>query len=98
MNKLEKLRIEVDKSNKKIIEEISNRFLITRKIGEIKASQNIVSFDKNREDIVLENVGELARNNNLNENMIKEIFKIIMKEVVLEHNKIKENNASKKNK
>ena len=98
MNKLEKLRIEVDKSNKKIIEEISNRFLITRKIGEIKASQNIVSFDKNREDIVLENVGELARNNNLNENMIKEIFKIIMKEVVLEHNKTKENNASKKNK
>ena len=98
MNELEKLRIEVDKSNKKIIEEISNRFLITRKIGEIKASQNIVSFDKNREDIVLENVGELARNNNLNENMIKEIFKIIMKEVVLEHNKIKENNASKKNK
>ena len=98
MNKLEKLRIEVDKSNKKIIEEISNRFLITRKIGEIKASQNIVSFDKNREDIVLENVGELARNNNLNEDMIKEIFKIIMKEVVLEHNKIKENNASKKNK
>ena len=98
MNELEKLRIEVDKSNKKIIEEISNRFLITRKIGEIKASQNIVSFDKNREDIVLENVGELARNNNLNEDMIKEIFKIIMKEVVLEHNKIKENNASKKNK
>ena len=98
MNELEKLRIEVDKSNKKIIEEISNRFLITRKIGEIKASQNIVSFDKNREDIVLENVGELARNNNLNENMIKEIFKIIMKEVVLEHNKIKENNVSKKNK
>ena len=98
MNKLEKLRIEVDKSNKKIIEEISNRFLITRKIGEIKASQNIVSFDKNREDIVLENVGELARNNNLNEDMIKEIFKIIMKEVVLENNKIKENNVSKKNK
>lgn len=98
MNELEKLRIEVDKSNKKIIEEISNRFLITRKIGKIKASQNIVSFDKNREDIVLENVGNLARNNNLNENMIKEIFKIIMKEVVLEHNKIKENNVNKKNK
>lgn len=98
MNELEKLRIEIDKSNKKIIEEISNRFLITRKIGEIKANQNIVSFDKNREDIVLENVGELARNNNLNEDMIKEIFKIIMKEVVLEHNRIKENNVSKKNK
>lgn len=94
MIELEKLRIEVDKCNKKIIEDISNRFDITRKIGKIKAEQGVGSFDKSREDIVLKNARLLAKDKNLNENMIEDIFKIIMKQVVIEHNKVKED-ASK---
>ena len=89
---LEELRIEVDNANKDIIKAISKRFLATRKIGELKAKSNLSSVDKNRENIVIENVRLMAKENNLDEDMMERIFRIIMTEVVKEHNKIKENN------
>ena len=85
---LEELRVEIDKSNKEIVEAIAKRFVITRQIGEIKAKQNLPPLDKARENVVMEKVKLLARNNNLDENMIEKIFRIIMDEVVNEHNKI----------
>ena len=89
---LEELRIEVDNANKDIVKSISKRFLATRKIGDLKAKSNLSSVDKNRENIVIENVRLLAKENNLDEDMMEKIFRIIMTEVVKEHNKIKENN------
>ena len=89
---LEKLRIEVDNANKEIIKAISKRFLATREIGKLKAKENLSSVDKNRENIVIQNIRLLAKENNLDEDMMEKIFRIIMIEVVKEHNKLKENN------
>ncbi len=89
---LEELRIEVDNANKDIVKSISKRFLATREIGKLKAKSNLSSVDKNRENIVIENVRLMAKENNLDEDMMEEIFRIIMTEVVKEHNKLKENN------
>ena len=89
---LEELRIEVDNANKEIIKAISKRFLATREIGKLKAKENLSSVDRNRENIVIKNVRLSAKQNNLNEDMIEKIFRIIMIEVVKEHNKLKENN------
>ena len=89
---LEELRIEVDNANKEIIKAISKRFLATREIDKLKAKENLSSVDRNRENIVIKNVRLSAKQNNLNEDMIEKIFRIIMIEVVKEHNKLKENN------
>lgn len=90
---LEELRIEVNKCNVEIIKAIERRFSITREIGKIKKDNNLSSYDKNREDKVINNVRLLARNNNLSEDMIENIFRVIMKQVVEEHEELK--NANK---
>ncbi len=90
---LEELRIEIDKCNNEIIEAIKKRFYITREIGRLKKENNLSSYDKNREYKVINNVRLLAKSSNLSEDMIENIFRIIMKEVVNEHEELK--NANK---
>ena len=86
---LDELRIEIDKCNNNIIEAIKKRFYITREIGLLKKENNLSSYDKNREDKVINNVRLLAKNSNLNEDMIENIFKIIMEQVIKEHEELK---------
>lgn len=90
---LEELRIEIDKCNNEIIGAIKKRFYVTREIGKIKKDSNLSSYDKNREDKVINNVRLLAQNSNLNEDMVENIFRIIMKQVIEEHEELK--NANK---
>lgn len=90
---LEELRIEIDKCNNEIIGAIKKRFYVTREIGKIKKDSNLSSYDKNREDKVINNVRLLAQNSNLNEDMIEDVFRIIMKQVIIEHEELK--NANK---
>ena len=86
---LEELRIEIDKCNNEIIEAIKKRFYITREIGRLKKENNLSSYDKNRENKVINNVRMMAKNNNLNEDMVENIFKIIMEQVIKEHEELK---------
>lgn len=90
---LEELRIEIDKCNNEIIEAIKKRFYVTREIGKIKKDSNLSSYDKNREDKIINNVRLLAKSSNLNEDMVENIFRIIMKQVIEEHEELK--NANK---
>lgn len=90
---LEELRIEIDKCNNEIIGAIKKRFYVTREIGKIKKDSNLLSYDKNREDKVINNVRLLAKSSNLNEDMVENIFRIIMKQVIEEHEELK--NANK---
>lgn len=86
---LEELRIKIDKCNNDIIEAIKERFYFTREIGKLKKENNLSSYDKNREDKVINNVRMMAKNNNLNEDMVENIFKIIMEQVIKEHEELK---------
>ena len=90
---LEEVRIEIDKCNNEIIGAIKKRFYVTREIGKIKKDSNLSSYDKNREDKVINNVRLLAKSSNLNEDMVENIFRIIMKQVIIEHEELK--NANK---
>lgn len=86
---LDNLRKKVDECNKKILEDIKERFEITKEIGILKSKEGLPACDPKREESILEKIGELAKNNGLNENMVKDIFKIIMRYVVEEHKEIK---------
>ena len=90
---LEELRIEIDKCNDNIIKALEKRFYFTREIVKLKKENNLSSYDKNRENKVINNVRVKAKSSNLNEYMIESIFRIIMKEVIVEHEELK--NANK---
>lgn len=86
---LEELRIEIDKCNDNIIKALEKRFYFTREIGKLKKENNLSSYDKNREDKVINNVRLLAKNSDLSEDMIENIFRIIMEQVIKEHEELK---------
>lgn len=86
---LEEFRIQIDNCNEQILKCLKRRFDLTRKVGILKKQQNLPSYDKSREDIILNKIKLSAKNNNLDENMVENIFRIIMKQVVKEHEEIK---------
>ncbi|MBR2141168.1 MAG: chorismate mutase [Rickettsiales bacterium] len=90
---LEQLRAEIDRSNKEIVFAIAKRFQLTRKVGELKRQNNLQSKDKSRELKVIENVRLLAKESGIDEDMIENIFSIVMKQVVKEHEEVKKNNG-----
>ena len=86
---LEELRIEIDKCNDNIIKALEKRFYFTREIGKLKKENNLPSYDKSREDKIINNVRVKAKSSNLNEYMIESIFRIIMEQVIKEHEELK---------
>ena len=86
---LNDLRIEIDECNKQLFQVIKKRFEITRKVGRLKAEENLPAYDKERESRIIKNIREMAKNEKLNPDMMENIFKIIMTEVVKEHQEIK---------
>lgn len=86
---LDTLRKKIDECNRKILEDLKERFKITREIGILKNKKNLPVHDPKREEFILEKMGEIAKIEELDENMVKDIFKIIMKCVVEENKKIK---------
>lgn len=79
---LKKLRIEIDGVDKAIVEMLAKRFEITRKIGKYKKEQNLLSQDIEREKQILAQRKFWAQEHGLDDNLVDEIFKIIVKKVV----------------
>ena len=86
---LEELRIEIDKCNDNIIKALEKRFYFTREIGKLKKENNLSSYDKNRENKVINNVRLLTKSSNLSEDMIENIFRIIMEQIIKKHEELK---------
>ena len=78
-NKLEDLRKEIDKCDKKIVELLVKRFEIVKQIGEFKKQNNIPVIDNNRFQKVLEKVENIASIQGISKDFIKEIYNFIHK-------------------
>lgn len=91
---LEELRLKIDKCNRDIVNCLKERFEITREIGKFKAENSLPPCDKAREVELINNMKKLAKESNLKLEMVEEIFKIIMKEVVEEHKIIRNGNKN----
>ena len=77
MEKLKKLRNEIDDIDKQIVELIEKRMKASVKVGEVKKENNIPIFDAKRENEVIEKKIELLKNKELS-NLIITIFNDIM--------------------
>ena len=90
-NKLEMYRGKIDELNEEIINVLAERFKVTKKVGELKAENNMEPFDETREKKQIERVREIAQKAGVEIGLVEEMFKLITKEVVQQHINIKEN-------
>ena len=75
---LEDLRRKIDEADTKIVELIAERIRIAQEIGKEKKRQRTQIEDVERERKVLENVRRIAREKNLNQEEIEDIYKQIV--------------------
>lgn len=77
---LEKLREQVDNTDKEILYLIKRRLQTIKKIAKYKFENNLKIEDLDREDKVILDKTRLSITLNLNESFIREIFETIVKE------------------
>jgi chorismate mutase len=84
------LRTQIDRLDESLVLLLANRFALTRRVGHIKASVRLESFDPQREEQKLNNIRELCKEHGLNPDMVAGILAQIMKETVRNHERIRE--------
>ena len=89
MYNLEILRKKIDKIDKKIVELLVERFKLTKKVGIYKKEKNMPALNKEREINIFKERKNWAKNMNLNPFLVEKIFKLIIKDVKKNHQKIK---------
>ena len=98
MEKLKKLRAEIDDIDKQIVKLIENRMKVSVKVGELKKENNIPVFDAEREKELIEEKIKLLKNKDLS-NLIITIYNDIMSvSKSLQKNLIEKDNKNKINK
>lgn len=75
---IEKLRNEIDSIDNSIIELLSKRKNIVKKISEIKKQKNKPIIDEGREQEIIGRIKKIAKEKGLDENFIGSIYKVII--------------------
>ena len=75
---IEELRKEIDSIDNSIIQLLSKRKGIVKKIAGIKKQENTPVIDKEREQEIIHRLKKLAEENGLDENFIESIYEIII--------------------
>lgn len=81
-NELMVLRSKINDLDKELINVLSKRCNVSRKIGDYKKEKNITIFQKTRWSNLLNEILKESKNLNLNESFIKKIFELIHKESI----------------
>ena len=75
---IDKLRKEIDSIDNNIIELLSKRKGIVKKIADIKRQENKSIIDKGREQEIIHRLKKLSKENGLDENFIGSVYEIII--------------------
>jgi len=78
-------RKQLDKIDSAIILLIAERFKITREVGKFKKENKLPPLDKSREDLIYEKLESKAIDFNIEPNVLKGIWKVIMTQSKEEH-------------
>jgi len=76
---IEKLRKEIDGIDDSIIQSLAKRKNLIKEIATIKKKQNKPIIDEEREQQITERLKKIATENDLDENFVISIYKIILK-------------------
>lgn len=86
---LQEFRDSIDNIDAALIFLLSERFKVTKKVGELKAERNYPAADKEREAEQISRLRELARAANLDPDFSEKFLEFIVAEVIRNHEKIK---------
>lgn len=78
MTSIKKLRDKIDKIDVDIIKKISQRNIVSKKIGKLKAKLNKKVFDREREKQLMLRYKKLCHQYELSPIFIKKLFKLII--------------------
>ncbi len=84
------VRDKIDAIDSKLVELLAERFKLTHQVGLLKASQALSSVDAEREAEKLARLRELCEAQGLNPELVTELFSRIMREVVSNHEKLRQ--------
>lgn len=83
--KLGKLRKQIDKTDKKLLKVLAERFVLTREVGEYKKEANLPAKDKVREKQIFAQRKKWAEELGLDTSLVEKLFQLIIKKVCREH-------------
>ena len=87
-NTLEDFRKSIDNIDNALIFLLAERFHITDKVGEYKKEHNLPAQDKEREAAQFARIEKLALNAGLDALFAKQLLRLIIDEVIANHNEI----------
>lgn len=87
-NTLEDFRISIDNIDNALIFLLAERFHITNKVGIYKKANKLPAQDHSREAIQFQKIEETAKNAGLNPELAKKILRVIIDEVIKNHQEI----------
>ena len=79
-NKIEKIRTQIDRIDKVIITALAERMSLMPDIGQFKKEHNIPIFQEKREQQIMARLKEAAKEQDLDEKFVEEIFLSIFNE------------------
>lgn len=78
-------RREIDEVDRNIVLLLAKRFAVTKRVGQLKATNKLAVVDPNREARKLEGIRSLCKQHDLNCEMVADLFVQIMAEAVRNH-------------
>lgn len=90
-NDLQDLRGQLDALDRQLIELLRQRFVVTGQVGQYKSDYNLPAQDKNREKIQMEKIRKLAMDAGINADFAAKLLRVIIDQVIRDHNAIKKN-------
>ncbi len=82
---LKKLRQQIDKTDKKLLKVLAERFVLTEKVGQYKKEHQLKAEDKDREKQVFAQRKLWAEELEIDVSLVKKLFQLIIKKVCQDH-------------
>ncbi|MCY4017261.1 MAG: chorismate mutase [Gammaproteobacteria bacterium] len=83
------IRGRIDEIDRAIVDLLRERFALTHEVGLLKASRALEALDARREEEKLKALTDLSEANDLNPDLVRDLFRRIMEEVVSNHEKLR---------
>ncbi|HET7324270.1 MAG TPA: chorismate mutase [Halococcus sp.] len=75
---LDELREEIEEVDREIVEHIAQRTYVAEAIAEVKREQGLPTTDESQEQRVMERAGENAQRFDVDDNLVKAIFRLLI--------------------
>ena len=82
-------REKLDLIDEGLVEMLEARFQLTHQVGLLKADQKMSPLDSGREAQKIAQLRSLCEGKNLNPDLVAEVFRLVMMEVVKNHEKLR---------